>query len=81
MILEVLLASRLSSVEETNTSLYVIATEESLEQSMHFVNERYLLFFSIIHRLESMGFGSTLKFNSSESEDVVAVLFAYICLS
>ena len=61
-------------LDEINTSLYNIATVDKLPESMQFVNERFPSF-SLFHncRMESMGLGNQLKFDSSEPSDVVEV--------
>lgn len=63
-------------LEDTEMSFYSIATEDTLEQSIQFVNERYLSSTLLHFRLQQLGVDVQLKFDSADKDDVVSVVFA-----
>ena len=63
-------------LEDTEMSFYSIATEDTLEQSIQFVNERYLSSTLLHFRLQQLGVDVQLKFDSADQDDVVSVVFA-----
>lgn len=64
-------------LEDTEMSFYSIATEDTLEQSVQFVNERYLSPILLHFRLQQMEVDIELKFDSTDKDDVVSVVFAF----
>lgn len=66
-------------LEDTEMSFYSIATEDTLEQSILFVNERFPAPNLLHSRLQQIGVGVQLKFDSTNKDDVISVDFASIC--
>lgn len=69
----------LTSIEPTELSVFNIASDESLERSIQFVNERWVVLLSDVSvvlwsRMESLGLGSGLNYLSSERSDVVNIV-------